>query len=472
MCKFGRFSFTLSLFIVCIFACKAGTQAKTSQVNQPQAPTAVTTINGAQGGTAVYGTVNGATTPAAAMTKLLQGIHTGCGEKPQIGKVFQFTGTNSVGVFFTVTDHSQGNKQMAGLLIAAPTGPNTAEAAMLSDSASNFAKSVNPLLQQLSNVWHPGGTGGSGSAAGGKAAASGQPASGQPAPLQVFRAQDNTGTVGYPAGWKPQGQNGTFMVYKQVSATELETVMLNLYKEALDPNNPNQVRLRSGGLGRATPGEIVLPSNSNLVQVFPVIFKQFFPGAASATVVQVDKSELMPGPQGQRCVHATGHAGTSKAMQEMNALLCAVPPSPMGIYGFSLSVSLLPPDLADKDRATAGAIMASFQPNEAVINRIAGQMAAPAIANIQAIGAAATARMNATEAANSAEQSNWEAGQNANAQNAAGFSNYLLDQTVIQNNSTGAHGTQWNSAADAMVQSNPSKYSYVSNSNYIQGTDF
>jgi hypothetical protein len=97
---------------------------------------------------------------------------------------------------------------------------------------------------------------------------------------------------------------------------------------------------------------------------------------------------------------------------------------------------------------------------------------ANAINNIHAIGASATARMNATEKANSAEQSNWEAGQKANAQNVQGFSNYVLDQNVVQNNNTGGHSTQWNSAADAMVKSNPNKYSYVSNSNLIPGKDF
>jgi len=45
----------------------------------------------------------------------------------------------------------------------------------------------------------------------------------------------------------------------------------------------------------------------------------------------------------------------------------------------------------------------------------------------------------------------------------------LLDQSVVQNNSTGAHSTQWTSTANALVQSNPSKYSYVSNSNLMPG---
>jgi ABC-type phosphate transport system substrate-binding protein len=114
MRAWGRFSAFLSLSIVCICACKAGTQAPTPQ----------TTINAPQGGKIVYGAVNGATTQAAAMTKLLSTVHAKCGEKPQIGKVFQFRGTNSVGVFFTVTDHPEGNIPLAGMVIAAATGPN------------------------------------------------------------------------------------------------------------------------------------------------------------------------------------------------------------------------------------------------------------------------------------------------------------------------------------------------------------
>ena len=67
---------------------------------------------------------------------MLKTVHTNCGEKPQIGNVFQFTGTNSVGVFFTVTDHPEGNIPLAGMVIATVTGPNQVEAAMIYDRAS------------------------------------------------------------------------------------------------------------------------------------------------------------------------------------------------------------------------------------------------------------------------------------------------------------------------------------------------
>ena len=123
----------------------------------PHGQSALKTISGAQGGTLVYGLAEGATTRAAALAGILRSVHDTCGEKPQVGKVFRVRGTNSDAVFFTVTDHSQGNRQAAGMVIAAQTGPQTVEAAMVTDDASRFNSTVNPLLTQLFSAWHPGG---------------------------------------------------------------------------------------------------------------------------------------------------------------------------------------------------------------------------------------------------------------------------------------------------------------------------
>jgi len=49
-------------------------------------------IGNPQGGTIVYGLVNGATSEAAAMSKVLRIVHTDCGERPQVGKVFKLRG--------------------------------------------------------------------------------------------------------------------------------------------------------------------------------------------------------------------------------------------------------------------------------------------------------------------------------------------------------------------------------------------
>jgi hypothetical protein len=52
------------------------------------------------------------------------------------------------------------------------------------------------------------------------------------------------------------------------------------------------------------------------------------------------------------------------------------------------------------------------------------------------------------------------------------FSNYLLDQTVIQDNQNNTHGTVWNQNADALVRINPQRYEYVNPPNYWKGIDY
>jgi len=107
----------------------------------------------------------------------------------------------------------------------------------------------------------------------------------------------------------------------------------------------------------------------------------------------------------------------------------------------------------------------------------AGAIAAPAIDAIHRIGGAATARMKAVERANEAQHADYYARQDANARNSQGFSNYLLIQTVMQDNNvygngTIGHGTVWNSTADALVKANPNRYEIVNAPNFWKGWDY
>jgi len=113
MCSFKRlyYSAVLSLFLVV-----AGSSILPAQ-------TALTTLQGTQGGMIIYGLVDGATTPAMAMARILHNVQNGCGEKPQVGKVFRVRSSNSDAVFFTVTNHAGGNVPVAGMVIASQTGP-------------------------------------------------------------------------------------------------------------------------------------------------------------------------------------------------------------------------------------------------------------------------------------------------------------------------------------------------------------
>jgi regulator of protease activity HflC (stomatin/prohibitin superfamily) len=96
---------------------------------------------------------------------------------------------------------------------------------------------------------------------------------------------------------------------------------------------------------------------------------------------------------------------------------------------------------------------------------------------IRAQGEAAQKNFADRQAANDAQHAQWNAGQINNSRNIQGFSNYLLDQTVVEDNNmygngTVGHGTLWNSTADALVKADPNRFSYVNVPNYWQGTDF
>ena len=88
-----RISLSLALCLFLLVGCSSA----------PRAQTPLTTVQGSQGGMIIYGQVNGATTPAAAMARILRNVQNNCGEKPQVGRVFRVKGSNSDAVFFTVT---------------------------------------------------------------------------------------------------------------------------------------------------------------------------------------------------------------------------------------------------------------------------------------------------------------------------------------------------------------------------------
>src|SRR5580704_14104514 len=60
------------------------------------------TLNAPQGGRIFYGPVAGQTTEAGAMGAVLRSLHEQLGERPQVGKLFQVRGTQSVAAFFSV----------------------------------------------------------------------------------------------------------------------------------------------------------------------------------------------------------------------------------------------------------------------------------------------------------------------------------------------------------------------------------
>lgn len=424
-----------------------------------RAQTPLRTINNPQGGKIVYGLVDGATSTAAAMSMVLRGVHQSCGDKPQVGRLFRVRGTDSVAAFFTVVNHPQGNKPVAGLVIAAPAGSQKVEAALVSDDAPRFGSTVNPMLNRLFREWHPGGGGAPGASAAGSARA---------APLHQVVAQDRSLSVGIPDGWKINASYGTALI----NGPQGESVILDAAAVAIDSQAARYAR----------PGNIVFSHNADLVQGFPNLFQQFWQANGKSIDFRVDHIEPASSSQGTRCVHATGRQVVGahlpeKDMFHMDALLCVGPMGTMGHYMVMLSEGVLSPALADKENATVAAIFSSFQLNQAVVAQEAHAMAAPAVNAIHQIGAMAAARTQATQAANDAQHAGYWARQDANARSNQAFSNYLLNQTVIQNNNvygngTVGHATVWNSTADALVKADPNRYEIVNSPNFWKGWDY
>jgi len=197
------------------------------------------------------------------------------------------------------------------------------------------------------------------------------------------------------------------------------------------------------------------------------------------TQFNVKSAERVQSQSRNVCEHLTGTAilNPQSAQSEFDEQFCEMPPTQGGSYYSTLFTTFLPENVAGNERDLVRMIEQSYSVNMNVVNAEAARNAAPAIANIRAIGAQATARFNATQAANDAQHAQWNAGQDNNARNNQGFSNYILDQSVVQDNNmygngTVGHGTVYNSTADALVKADPNRFEYVDKPNFWQGTDY
>jgi len=471
MYALARFSGILSLSMVCICSCKAGTQA----------PTQLTTINAPQGGKIVYGVVSGATTGGAAMTNMLRTVHNNCGEKPQIGKAFQFTGTNSVGVFFSVTDHPDGNLPLGGLVIANASGPNQVQVGMVYDLASRFGQTVNPMLQQLFSVWNPG-------AASGVAASSNANAPAAAGPTHLVTAPDNSASASVPAGWTVD--KSSFDGGLLLHGANGELLELNMSKEGVDPTSAFQQKMAAAHATQAVDlaNAVFYAYSGDPAKEFAPLLQAWLKSqGVTSSQVQVQNVQALAGSQSARCASASGQLNPSGGgAVAFSADICTGVKNQYGYYTVVVTLVLLPPALVNPDQAVVKAIITSYKENQQVTQQEYQQamqmkqqqdqkdlaISQMVVNNIHQIGANATARYNAAQTSNAQEQAQFDQQEGNISRQGQGFSNYLLDQTVVQNNYTGAHATDWNSTADALVKANPNKYSYVTTPNYIPGTDF
>jgi len=424
------------------------------------------TIDNPKGGKIVYGKVDGQNSEAGAMAAVLHSLHTQYGDRPQVGKVFHVRGTNSVAAFFTLVKRNQGNAKVAGMLIASKASDHV-EAAVLTDDAARFGSTINPMLTTLFNVWHPAGD------SGGAAPAA---ASGQSAALQQYTLPDRSASVGLPQGWKvlPASGGGTILA----EGPRGEAVALGFPYLANDTNNPSvqktMATLRSGGLRNTSYAKaLYYPYGGDLGKTF-VDLVQMSRQHQGQEAVSIKIANETPVAGAVRCAHLLGQIDPKdgKGVREMNTVFCTSPPGRFGGYMNLAYHTAVPVALAGNERTTMGAILASFSVNNAVVRQQANAIAAPAIEQIHEIGRRAAQQAASAHAAEDAHNASVEKMWDERDKTNQGFSNYLLEQTVIQDNEKGTHSTEWNATADAMVKSNPQRYEYVPNQNFWKGVDY
>ena len=416
------------------------------------------TIENPKGGRIVYGQVDGQSTELDAMTTILRSLHSQYGERPKVGQLFSARGTQSVAVFFTLTRRTQDNGKVAGLIIVTKATTDHVEAALVTDDVARFASTLGPMMKTLFGVWQPLEAG----------RASGSGTSAPAAPLRYAVLRDRSASVGVPEGWNlvPSSANGT----AEVVGPHGEVAGFNETILAFDPNDP-WVRQQ-----RQVAGRLYYPYGADLGRAFPVFYQTFrrIWGMAPADL-QVSHAELVATPPNQRCIHINGHLDghDGKGMQEVNAVLCTRAPSGAGSYMVVLHHTLIPTAFADRERATMGAILASFQPNMEVIRAEAAAYAAPVIAAIHAIGQQASANLRAIQERNDIQNSSFYKRWDDLDKRNAGFSNYQLDYSVVRDaeNPTD-HATLWNGDANYLMQRFPGRIEPVPNADLIRGRDF
>ena len=436
------------------------------------------TIDPPQGGKIVYGQVAKQTTEAGAMGQILHSLHESLGEKPQVGKLFAVKGTQSVAVFFSVTRRDQGkNKsplQIGGLIIATKVSTDHVEAALVSDDAARFPKTLGPMMKILFAAWHPL-QGGGGDAAGGE---SGN-AAGSAAPLHRIVLQDNSASVSLPEGWqldpKMSGMGTVIASGPNGELAQLGTAFL-----AFDTNNRQTQQLlqtlRQGGLRNTSYAKATYcPYGGDLAKTFVYLIQENRKRyGAQPVTYKFSSTTAVPSNSQSRCVHMTGtlDLADGKGLREFDGLFCEDPPVTGGSFLSTAYTTAVPMSVAAHERATLGAVMQSFQVNMKVVQQQANVIAAPAIEQIHAIGRAAAEQARSSHEAfdihNSSVYSRWDS-QDKRSQE---FENYQLGYSVISDVGNNAHGTFWNEDADAIVQSNPNKFEYVTAPNYWKGIDY
>jgi hypothetical protein len=422
------------------------------------------------GGQIQFGPVANQTTEVGAMGVMMQQLHDKFGARPQVGKLFQIRDAQAVGAFFGLTPTKNGSNPITGMVIATKATSDHVEAAVIYDDASRFPKTMSPLMKKLTESWKPF-----------EAAKNATSASGYipPAPLHKITLPDNSASIGLPDGWqivpKMSGM-GTIVA----RGSNGESAEMGITFLASDTNNravqQTMAQLRMGRLqGTAYASATYYPYGGNLERTYIDMLQNvrkkagLNPATYNFTKVSQVQQEGI-----SHCINMMGTVdfNDQSGLRDTYVVYCVTPPAQFGSWLSVAYMTSLPKAVADKERSTMAAILQSFTQNQAVINQQARTIAAPAIAQIHAIGEAADAQAKAAHERNDIQNSSVYQHWDDIDRRSKAFSDSTLGYSVVLDKDQNTHSTQWNEDADLLVKKFPDRFEYVDRPDYWKGVDY
>lgn len=425
---------------------------------------ALARLSGPKGGEVVFGPVTGVSAVPEAMGAVLRMLHQRFGARPAVGRVVEVLGTGSSTLRFVVKP-LQG-PDVGGMIIVAQAAQGF-EAGVVYDERSHLATSFNPMLQALTEAWHPGPP----------AAQGGQRAlSAPPAPLRGIRLNDNSASVGLPAGWRitPESAGGTILA----TGPNGEFAALGAAYRVIDNHTAQGRAMQQRAMGGDLRNTIYAtalyyPYGQSLSRTFADLSRMTGERMRSPRPLHVESERPLADHNGMHCARLQGEGGIDpgRGPGQFDTVFCIAPPSQGQWMAMSYFVAA-PRAAFEAERATLLAVRASFQPNQAVIAQQAARIAAPVIAQIHEIGRQATLRAAEADRTRIETRNSFEAYNNTRDRLAQGFTNYQRDNTVIFDRDTHTHATTWNAVADEMVKNHPQRYGIVDTPGYWKGVDY
>jgi hypothetical protein len=258
--------------------------------------------------------------------------------------------------------------------------------------------------------------------------------------------------MGLPPGWTvvsaqlgdviAQGPNG-------------EKLRFGLVIPVIDPTSPQAGVLMVGGV---TPGNfIAVPYSADAATLFTQGSEQIAQKLhLPPPTITIQSTRNLPVEFGGKnfAVYGQVDAQDGRGAQAMVTQMIVTPPQALGAYQVTVFEITAPPQVMANDTATITEIYTHYNRNTQVVMAAVNAQTEQSEMETQQILDSTARRSDAQE------------------KSTAGFSNYLLDQTVVRNTQTGEHFTVSNQRADWLTRHNPYLFEEVPESEYIKGVDY